>query len=336
MDYIVDRQNLVEKITNLTFNNDWEYLALEIFRFQYNHNVVYKKYIDALDVIPSDVKLVSEIPCLPIELFKSNNIQTGIWKPERIFLSSGTSQQIRSRHPIKEIWLYEFITTRCFESTFGPLKDFIIIAVLPSYQDNKDSSLLYMVNHFIEKTASPLSGYYSADKLSIENTLKEAKKGSLKPIVFGVSYALLDLAEQGVDLSEAIVMETGGMKGRRKEMLKTEMHDRLKRGLHVFNIYSEYGMAELLSQAYSLHNGIFVNSIYLKVRVKEINDPFAIEKIGKTGVIECIDLANIDSCSFIKTQDIGRMKDKDEFEIIGRLQDSDLRGCNLMYDQIEI
>lgn len=334
MDYTSERQILVSKLFHHSSMDDWKELAIQLFHFQYNFNGIYRKYINLLGINPINIRDIKQIPCLPIELFKSFEVKTGFWQPQRIFQSSGTGGQGRSKHCLKDYELFEKVSEQCFESGFGQLSNFAILAVLPSYQENPNSSLLSMINHFISKTQTSTSGYYPPKKDAISMAVDDTIRLNKIPIVFGVSYALLDLVEQGLNISNALIFETGGMKGKRNEMIKSELHKILKSGFGTDKIYSEYGMAELTAQAYSQGNGVFMNSRYLKIRCKEINDPFEIEKIGKTGVIECIDLSNLDTCCFIQTQDLGRMINQSHFEIMGRMHGSDLRGCNLIYDQL--
>lgn len=333
MDYSSERSNLVRKVLSLDSESQWEELALEIFRFQSKYNDIYRKFVELLHIEPGTIDNVDLIPCIPVEFYKHHAIISGQWDPVKVFKSSGTTGQIRSNHYVRDLDLYHKVTVSCFENEFGPLTRYSLIAVLPSYQENPDSSLLEMIDHFIHLTRTEISRYYLPEKAEIRVAVQNSQKAGRKPLIFGVSYALMDLAEQGLDLSNCYIIETGGMKGRRKEMLKSDLHAYLKNRLLAKIIYSEYGMAELFAQAYSKENGIFNNSVYLKTRSKEVNDPLALEKIGKTGIMECIDLSNIDTCSFVQTQDLGRNLNEEQFEIIGRLQNADLRGCNLLYDE---
>lgn len=334
MEYEVERKKLLEKISQDSVGFDFEELALEIFKFQARYNPTYRSYLNALKVNISQMQNMEDIPCLPISAFKYHLIKTGHWKEKKVFLSSGTTGIERSKHYILSLNNYMDNARALFETAYGKLDQFGIIAVLPSYHENPDSSLLYMMDSFIKLTNNPLSGYYKPEASELNTSIKRLRVQGKKILVFGVSYALLDLAESGLNLDGTIVMETGGMKGRRAELTKKELHKALTNGLNVERIHSEYGMTELLSQCYSKGHGVFSMSRTLKVKCTEINDPFQIQKWGKAGVIECIDLANLDTISFIKTEDLGKIKDHDHFEILGRIQNADLRGCNLLVDQL--
>lgn len=306
-------------------------IALALFRFQAEHNPVYRAYLNALRINPNGVEAVDEIPYLPITLFKNQSVKTGQWDPVEVFTSSGTTSSLTSKH---EVWNMDFYLThaqRIFESRFGPLSQYHILALLPSYLERKGSSLIAMMNHFIQATGSAESGFYLHDHARLLQHAERLKSSSRKTILWGVSFALLDLADQGpVDLSHCMVFETGGMKGRRKELIREEFHQTLKERLKSAPIYSEYGMTELMSQAYSLGNGYFQAPAQMKIVIRDVNDPFSKGKIGATGGINVVDLANFHSCAFIETQDLGRVTETGEFEVLGRFDNSDLRGCNLL------
>jgi hypothetical protein len=306
-------------------------IALELFHFQAENCKVYKDYLTYLGVPPSHVKSLKEIPCLPVGLFKSHSVVTGQWSPEVVFTSSGTTGQEVSRHAIPSLAFYLDHSRRIFEDRFGLLKEFHVIGLLPSYLERTGSSLVAMANHFITLSQSPLSGFYLNDLEGLIGHLERIKDGR-KVLLLGVSFALLDLAERhDVDLSHCMVMETGGMKGRRKEITRQELHEILKKNFNIGTVYSEYGMTELLSQAYSAGDGIFAPPPSMRVVLREISDPLGHE-IRTTGIINVIDLANVHSCAFIETQDLGVLHDGGHFEVLGRADNSDVRGCNLMVE----
>lgn len=331
------------EVFKLRTQKQFEKKALEIFRFQVEKNPVYKMYTEQLDIIPKHVKRVDQIPFLPIEFFKTQKIKTegaGQGTKPHVFLSSGTSGMERSKHYVSDIKLYEESFRNCFKLFYGDVKKYHILAFLPSYYENKNSSLLYMVNDLMKGSGKKESRFYKASEqdvlLKIANKLLSEKK---KVILFGVSYALLDLTPtaglsplsrgRGVR-GEVAVIETGGMKGRHEEITREELHKTLCEKFGVKKIHSEYGMTELLSQAYSKGDGIFTCPPWMKVLVRDPNDPFSLLPAGKSGAINIIDLANINSCSFIATQDVGRVHKKGTFEVLGRMDNSDLRGCNLL------
>ncbi len=320
-------------VTDLYPYNDqaFEEIALRLFRFQAENNPVYKAYLTYLGVEPKDVVSLSQVPFLPVTLFKSHLIATGQWLPEMIFTSSGTTGQSFSRHAIPSLSFYLNHTRRLFEDAFGPLHQYQVLCLLPSYLERTGSSLVAMANHFITESQSPYSGFFLNDMDRLVRQL-EAPPGERKVLLLGVTFALLDLAEQfDLDLSHCIVMETGGMKGRRPEITRAEFHEILKKNLQVETVYSEYGMTELLSQAYSTREGLFHCPASMRVLLKEINDPFSVET-RSAGVINVIDLANAHSCAFIETRDLGRMDHLGHFEVLGRIDNSDARGCNLLVE----
>jgi len=307
---------------------DFEKMALEVFDFQYTNCEIYRKYVDLIG--KSVVTHYTEIPFLPIEFFKSQEIisqsKTG---NETLFLSSGTGTIGRSKHFVSDISIYEESFSRAYHLLFGKPTEQVILALLPNYVEQGNSSLVYMVKELIATTKNELSAFLLNDYQEVEKRYKQAISFGKEVVIFGVSYALLDLAEQKINLSKAKIIETGGMKGRRKELSKAELHTELCLGLGVDFVSSEYGMTELLSQAYSLKNGVFVSPPWMKVLFRDVYDPLTLVSSEKSGGINVIDLANINSCSFIQTQDLGR-KTPDGFILEGRIDLADIRGCNLM------
>ena len=330
MDFTATRDKLITEITNIS-SDSFDAVALQLFRFQAEHNSVYKQFISLLSINPLDVKSVNEIPFLPISLFKRHKIKTGKWTEEEIFSSSGTTGQISSRHHVKSSSWYKNNSKKGFEQQYGQVCDYCILALLPAYLERKGSSLVSMAQHFIELSKYEESGFFLFDHEILASTLKRCIEKAIPTLLIGVSFGLLDFVEKyPMDLKNVIVMETGGMKGRRKEITRFELHEILKNGFQVSNIHSEYGMTELFSQAYSQSNGIFYPSPTMRILTREITDPLKNEKINRPGAINIIDLANIDSCAFIATDDLGRYFEDGSFEVLGRLDSSDIRGCNLM------
>jgi phenylacetate-coenzyme A ligase PaaK-like adenylate-forming protein len=317
-----------------TLSNEEEFnrLAISVFRFQYQNNEVYRSFVNSLNVNPEAIEQYSRIPFLPIEFFKTRDILCNEKKDDFIvFTSSSTTSQTPSRHIVSDIRVYEQSFLKGFERFYGKPSDLVILALLPNYLERKGSSLVYMFDKLIRLSNNPESGFFLEDQDKLIETLRSLKQKNKKTLLIGVTYALLDLAEKGVALSDNfIVMETGGMKGRREELLKEEFHQILKTKLGVLTIHSEYGMTELLSQAYSKGEGVFECPLWMKILVRDIDDPLSYVKENKTGGINVIDLANINSCSFIATQDLGRIKGENRFELMGRFDNSDVRGCNLM------
>lgn len=310
---------------------NFDELALQLFAHQKNHNAIYHEYISGIGK-PIDISNANEIPFLPIEFFKTQEVKCGNFDPEIIFTSSGTTGLSTSKHYLKEVAVYEKAYSKIFEQFYGDIKDFCIIALLPSYTEREGSSLVYMVSDLIKRSAYPLSDFYLNDFGKLSETLEHLKAQKQRTILVGVTFALLDFAENfHIDFPELIVMETGGMKGRRKEMIREEVHEVLKRSFGVSMIHSEYGMTELLSQAYSLGDGKFVCPPWMKIIITDINDPFQQLSDGRSGIINVVDLANCYSCAFIKTADIGMKHSDGTFEVLGRVDNSDLRGCSLMY-----
>ncbi len=309
---------------------EFEATALKIFNFQYQNNPVYKAYTDALQVNPASVQSMAKIPFLPIRFFKSHTINTGLFEPAFVFESSGTTGSINSKHFVKDILLYEESFLKGFAAFYGDIQDWCIIGLLPSYLERSSSSLVYMVDKLISASQHSESGFYLYDHEKLHTVLASLEETGKKVLLIGVTYALLDFAEQfPMPLKNTTIMETGGMKGRRVEMIRPEVHRLLQNAFGDMPIHSEYGMTELLSQAYSKCDGIFDCPPWMKVLVRDEEDPLLIKKQG-SGVINIIDLANIYSCSFIATDDAGKLNTDGTFEVIGRIDGSDLRGCSLM------
>ena len=368
-------QILKQKVLKLKAQ-DFDDLALEIFRFQAQHNSVYQQYLQYLDIQTDNIKKIEQIPFLPIEFFKTQTVVSGENVIKTTFESSGTTGQNTSRHHVADPDFYLEIAEQIFEKTYGKLDNFQILALLPSYLERTNSSLVYMVEHFIKKSKNPNSGFFLNDYENLARVLETGKqetedgrqeesirnlKSSIpnplipnpqnpKTLLIGVTFGLLDFAESNSDLSflknqkDLIVMETGGMKGRRKELLREEVHEILTKAFHVENIHSEYGMTELLSQGYSSGEGIFDLPVSMKILFRDVNDPFSYVQNARSGGINVIDLANIDSCCFIETKDLGAVINDEllvmnyeshgdgnnKFKILGRFDNSDIRGCNLM------
>ncbi len=315
------------------FNSEsFEEKALRLFRFQASANQIYRKYLEYLRIDSSKISSVSEIPFLPIEFFKLHTVSCVTEPPEVLFESSGTTGQIRSRHYVYDTAFYQSVAQRIFEKQYGPLSEFHILALLPSYLERTGSSLVYMVEHFIRQSSSTESGFYLHNQEQLVEKIEILSRQNKKVLLIGVTFALLDLAEQygGRDWSQVIVMETGGMKGRREELLREEVHEILMQAFNLSAVHSEYGMTELLSQAYSTGEGIFQMPDTLRILIRDINDPFSIYSHQRNGGINVIDLANVDSCAFIETKDIGAVLPENQFRVLGRFDNSDIRGCNLL------
>ncbi|MGI4751557.1 MAG: hypothetical protein ACRYFB_13070 [Janthinobacterium lividum] len=305
--------------------------ALQIFRFQAENCAVYKMYLSYLNINPQEIKMLEAIPFLPIEFFKTHTVISNNQYPEVTFSSSGTTGMTTSRHPVADISWYKQSFQEGFELFYGDIKNYVFLALLPSYLEREGSSLIYMVENLIAGTENPNSGFYLYNQEELYQKLLQLQQQNLPTVLIGVTFALLDFIENyQLNFPELILMETGGMKGRRKEMIREELHQTLCKGFGVPAIHSEYGMTELLSQAYSLGEGLFHCVPWMKVLIRDTNDPFTLLPNGKTGGINVIDLANINSCSFIATQDLGKIHENGMFEILGRFDFSDIRGCNLL------
>jgi len=306
-------------------------LALAAFRHQVKHNAVYRQYVALLGRDPRRVRGTAEIPFLPIGLFKTHEIRSGIWPAETVFTSSGTTGRATSRHFVRDLAFYYRHAELGFRHFFGPVEDHAVLALLPSYLERGGSSLVAMAGHFIRRSRYPESGFFLDQPEQLIRRIDQLLAAGVPTLLLGVTFALLDLAEKGpFPWRDLKVMETGGMKGRRREMVREEVHDHLRRGFGIPEVLSEYGMTELFSQAYSLGGGIFRPVPGMQVHTREITDPFAAPSAGKTGVLNIIDLANWDTVSFVATDDLGRVYPDGSFEVLGRLDHSDLRGCNLL------
>ncbi len=315
---------------------DFEERALALFEYQVSQNTIYQNFVQQLRLKPEKIKTIAQIPFLPIEFFKSQAIQTGPYSPETVFLSSGTTQAERSRHLVLALDFYLRNTQLLFESQYGPLTDYVFLALLPSYLEQGNSSLVAMVDYFMHVSGQTEPGFFLHNQDALLQRLQQEKSSNKKVVLFGVTYALLDLGDlvqatgQANLFQNVIIMETGGMKGRRREMIRQELHALLKEAFGVPAIHSEYGMTELLSQAYSTGEGVFQPPTTLQVLLRDMNDPFDKNVNLKTGGINIIDLANVDSCAFIETKDIGKLYPDGSFEVLGRFDNSDIRGCNLL------
>ncbi len=308
----------------------FEARALEIFQFQLKNNAVYGAFVKALGTDTSRVDSITRIPFLPVRFFKSLEVKTGEFEPEAVFESSGTTGMISSRHLVKDLSLYRESFTRGFELFYGPASEYCIIGLLPSYLERENSSLVLMVDDLIRQSGHPQSGFYLNEFDKLAAVLRELESREQKTLLIGVSFALLDFAEQyPIPLKHTIIMETGGMKGRRKELIRPELHAVLKAAFSVPVIHSEYGMTELLSQAYSKGEGIYQSPPWMKILLRDDEDPLRVITSG-SGVVNVIDLANIHSCSFIATDDAGKVYPDGSFEILGRVDESDMRGCSLL------
>lgn len=310
---------------------EFESKALDVYRFQYRNNEVYRTYCGHLGKDFETVKRVADIPFLPIRFFKSKHVYSGNEDHEVIFSSSGTTSSTTSKHYVASLKLYQQSYRQAFEQFYGNIKEYCILALLPSYLEREGSSLIYMVDDLIQKSGHQDSGFYLNDLSSLYEKLRQLDTAGQKTLLIGVSFALLDFVEHfPMELTNTVIMETGGMKGRRKELIRAELHQKLSKGFGVPTIHSEYGMTELLSQAYSKGNGIFKTPPWMKIITRDTEDPLSPQKLGKTGGLNVIDLANVYSCSFIATQDLGKTHQDGSFEILGRFDHSDIRGCNLM------
>lgn len=321
-------RNEALKIKN---SKEFEKQALETFHYQYNNVSVYHEFITLLGINPNDVKNVNDIPFLPISVFKTHKVIPDQLDYKTVFKSSGTTGMDRSKHYIHDLNTYAESFRNGFKHFYGDIASYTILALLPSYLEQGESSLVYMVDDLIKKSKRADSGFYLNNYSELISTLRKLEANNEKTILLGVSYALLDLIEQNeLSLKNTIIMETGGMKGRRREMVKEELHKVLKTGFGIRQIHSEYGMTELLSQAYSKGNGQFETPPWMKVLIRDATDPLSYTEEGQTGGINIIDLSNYYSCSFIATQDLGKITGKNTFEIIGRFDHTDIRGCNLL------
>jgi hypothetical protein len=323
-------KSLLYTVNEQSFEN----IALQMYRYQASENPLYKAYINNLGLSGKEPRSVFEIPFMPVSFFKSHTIKTGAWTENARFSTSGTTGQAAGIHHVRNLDFYLKHAEKCFNQFFGKLTDYHFLALLPSYLERKNSSLVAMIDHFIKGSQSPFSGFYLHNTEQLLQDLNVLKKdSSRKVILWGVSFALLDLAETvKPDLNHCVVFETGGMKGRRKEIIRHELHNALREGLHVKDIYSEYGMTELLSQAYSNGFDRFFCPPWMQILGREITDPIQKGLLEETSGINVIDLANWHSIAFIETEDLGKVYRDGSFEILGRMDNSDVRGCNLMVE----
>lgn len=318
-------------IFNIQSEEDFNTITMKVFKFQFENNPVYRSFCDLLYKHPSDISSIKDIPFLPIQFFKSHKVLCSTESVQKTFTSSGTTGTSTSKHYVTDLQIYEQSFNKGFQHFYGNVEDYVILALLPSYLERDGSSLIYMVEHLIKDSKHPESGFYLDNHLELRETLIRLDANGQKVLLIGVSFALLDLVEtQSFNLKNTIVMETGGMKGRRKELVREELHSILQKGFGVPQIHSEYGMTELLSQGYSKGNGVFECPKWMKLFTRDPEDALTILPHDKTGGINVIDLANIYSCSFIATQDLGKIHSNGTYEIIGRFDTSDIRGCNLM------
>ncbi len=318
-------------VFNIVDDNSFNDTAIKIFRYQYENNPVYRKFTDLLKIHPKNITSIEKIPFLPIGFFKGHRVITGDFVPVGYFQSSGTTASTTSKHFYENLSIYKQSFISGFRQFFGEIKDYCILALLPSYMEQQNSSLIFMVKKLVELSGHSKSGFYLYNHDELQTTLSLLESKGKKTLLFGVTFALLDLIEKyKFQLKNTIIIETGGMKGRRKEIVREELHHLLCDGFGIDKIYSEYGMTELFSQAWSKGDGTFETPPWMKVRIRDVNDPLSYVSTGKTGGINIIDLANIDSCCFIATQDLGRITAKNSFEVLGRFDNADIRGCNLL------
>ncbi len=310
---------------------NFEEAALSLFRHQSRHNLIYNSYLSLLKIDSGAIDSIEKIPFLPIEFFKTSVIKSGAWEEHLIFESSGTTGHIPSRNYVRDPEFYQKTAISIFESIYGPIEEFTILALLPSYLERANASLVFMVEAFIKRSGSSLSGFFLDDTDLLAENLQKASKSNSKVLLIGVTFALLDFSElYKMNLKNVIVMETGGMKGRREELLRSEVHQILQDRFGVPAVHSEFGMTELTSQAYALREGEFMGPPWMKILIRDVNDPFSFIGPGKTGGINIIDLSNVDTCAFIETQDMGLNDELGYFEVLGRLDQASIRGCNLL------
>lgn len=340
LNYNTERQTLLTLLANYRHNKsaiEKDKYLLTLFQFQYKYNNIYRQYCENIGINSTKIISVSNIPYLPISAFKHHDIRSGTFEHEDLFLSSGTTGSIRSKHSVRSLQLYHENTTWIWSQYFEPVQNYCFYALLPGYLEREGSSLISMVDHFINRSRYPQSGFYLNNHEELYSNLKHSKSMNIPVVLFGVTYALLDIAANfQISFPDLIVMETGGMKGQRQEITKTELHEILKQGLGTERIYSEYGMTELMSQAYTQGSTVFLPNPMMEVHTRQINDPLSVEAKGKSGIICVADLANIDSCAFIQTEDQGISYVDDSFEIIGRLTAADIRGCNLLLEEFKV
>lgn len=325
--------SLIERIFSMDEKGDFEALALDVFRHQYFHNEVYRDFCDALRIDPASIRTLQRIPFLPVSFFQKHRVVSFNDNEEHVFFSSGTTGSIPSRHFVFDTGVYEESFLRGFRRVYGEPSDYCILALLPGYLERSNSSLVYMADRLIELSGCPHSGFYLHNIAMLAEKLHWLYGKGHRIILLGVSFALLDLAEQHpMQIPKAIIMETGGMKGRRRELLREELHRVLKNAFGVPSVHSEYGMTEMFSQAYSTGDGLFSCPPWMRLLIRDPNDPLSLLPEGRSGGINIIDLANIYTCSFLATQDLGKIYPGGSFEVLGRFDNSDIRGCNLMVE----
>jgi len=324
-------KSLENKIWSINNESDFNTTALDVFYFQYKNNIIYRKWVDYLAIEVDKVKDYRSIPFLPISLFKTHKVKSFLGKEDVIFSSSGTTGMNTSKHYVYKSELYRKSYRKAFEYFYGNIKDYTVLALLPSYLEREGSSLIYMAEDLIQLSENKKSGFYLYNYDELFLILNELKKENKKVLLLGVSFALLEFAENyKLEFPELVVMETGGMKGKRKELLREELHSILCNAFGVKNIHSEYGMTELLSQAYSKGDSVFKTPPWMKILIRDTNDPLSLQVNNNSGGVNIIDLSNLYSCSFIATQDLGKINTNNSFEILGRFDNSDIRGCNLL------
>jgi hypothetical protein len=320
-----------QQVFSISNSKQFNDIALQIFGYQAKNCMVYHEFLQGLKTNIDAVQTIEQIPFLPIEFFKAHQVLSTNAPAEVTFTSSGTTGMITSSHLVTDVSWYVESFRKAFTLFYGDIKSYTVLALLPSYLEREGSSLIYMADDLIKQSNNPDSGFYLYNHQDLYNQLIKQQQNKKPTLLIGVTFALLDFVEQyAINFPELIVMETGGMKGRRKEMIREELHDTLCKGFGVEMIHSEYGMTELLSQAYSKGDGIFNCPPWMKVMIRDTNDPFTNLPYGNTGGVNIIDLANINSCSFLATQDLGRMHPGNSFEVLGRFDNSDIRGCNLL------
>lgn len=320
-----------ETVFSIQNEDNFNRVALKVFQYQYENNAVYKKYIKNLSFDTTAINHYTQIPFLPIQFFKTQKVATLKNSPKITFTSSGTTGMINSLHHVYDLEWYEMSFRNAFKQFYGDIEDIAVLALLPSYLERDGSSLIYMVDDLIKSSNQSKSNYFLYNHDELYATLQQLQAKGTKVLLIGVTYALLDFVEKyTIDFPDLIVMETGGMKGKRKEMIREELHEILCKGFGVSAIHSEYGMTELLSQGYSKGQGLFQTPNWMKILIRDTNDPLTLIQNSNTGAINVIDLANIHSCSFIATQDLGKIFPDHSFEVLGRFDNADIRGCNLL------
>lgn len=330
----MQRKSFIQTIFNSN-GFDFESTALQLFKYQYINNQVYKAWVDSLNVKIETVTTLEDIPYLPISAFKIHKVQSFDGLAQEVFSSSGTTGSVTSKHYVKDIDLYLKNTIQIFNEFYTDVNEYCFLALLPSYLERTGSSLIAMVDQFISLSVYEESGFYLYNHQALYARLLHCKSRNIPTVLFGVSFALLDfIKEYSLDFPSLTIIETGGMKGRKKEMTRSQLHDSIACGFGIAHVHSEYGMTELFSQAYSKEEGIFYTGSTMNVSIREVTDPFQEVTIGRSGIINIIDLANIDSCAFIETEDLGRSRNDGSFEVLGRIDSADLRGCNLMVSDI--